>query len=306
MKTDPNGIRTTWIGLIVNLLLGFTKIGAGAWMGSKALMADGLHSFVDLLTDFAVLFGMAMARRPEDENHHFGHHKFVSFAKFFVGSALLVFAGLLVFSAILDFRAGRAVLLSGGAAAVALAGLVVKEALFQWTRRVARRIHSDLLLANAWHHRMDSLSSLGVAVALVGVWLGGPEWAFLDGAVTLVLGVYLFVEAFKIGKGGVDDLVDAAPAREIVEDFREHVLPTPGAMAYHDFRVRRVGDVYEVDLHLQVDPALTVERGHQIAREVKRRLQDRHPEVSTVLVHLEPATDPHLKTRGLSGWGSEI
>jgi cation diffusion facilitator family transporter len=168
---------------------------------------------------------------------------------------------------------------------------------------VAKRLHSDLLMANAWHHRMDSISSVGVAVALLGVWLGGADWAFLDGAVTLVLGCYLVFEAAKIFLRACSDLLDAAPEREVIEDLREHILPTPGALAYHDFRVRRVGDVYEIDLHLQVDPRITVEKGHRIAREVKLRLREQHPEVSKVLVHVEPANAEHLLKRGISGAG---
>jgi len=299
MSERDNGFEVTLAGLLINLLLGGAKIAAGLGLGSKALIADGLHSLVDLLTDFAVLFGIFMAQRPEDESHHFGHHKYVSLAKFFIGGVLVFFAGLLVLSSVLDFHAGRVAELAGGAVAVALAGLVVKEALFWWTRAVARRLRSDLLMANAWHHRLDSLSSLGVAAALVGVWIGGPDWAFLDGAVTLVLGCYLLLEAGKILRAATADLLDAAPAAEIVEDFREHILPVPGALAYHDFRVRRVGDVYEVDLHLQVDPKLTVDRGHEIARKVKQRLLETHPEVAKVLVHVEPARREHLKSRGI-------
>ncbi|MFP4068930.1 MAG: cation diffusion facilitator family transporter [Opitutales bacterium] len=300
MSSEGSGLQITWIGLLVNLCLGLLKVLAGWSLGSKALIADGLHSLLDLLTDIVVLFGLSMARRPEDENHHFGHHKYVSLAKFFIGGVLVLFAGALVVSAVIDFRVGESALLAGGAVLVALVGLVVKEGLFWWTRAVARRLHSDLLLANAWHHRMDSLSSCGVAVALAGVWLGGSEWAFLDGAVTLVLGAYLLLESFKILRAATGDLLDAAPAREIVEDFREHILPTPGALAYHDFRVRRVGDFYEVDLHLQVDPEMTVDRGHEVAREVKQGLRDRHPEISKVLVHVEPASGEHLKSRGIS------
>jgi cation diffusion facilitator family transporter len=148
---------------------------------------------------------------------------------------------------------------------------------------------------------MDSISSLGVAVALIAVWLGGESWAFLDDAVTLVLGCYLIFESSKIFLRSCSDLLDAAPEREIVEDLREHILPTPGAMAYHDFRVRRVGDLYEVDLHLQVDPEISVDQGHGIARAVKQRMREKHPEVSKVLVHVEPANREHIMDRGLSG-----
>jgi cation diffusion facilitator family transporter len=300
MTHTTDGARVTWIGLFLNLLLGVLKTLAGWYLGSKALIADGMHSLLDLLTDIAVLVGLSMARLPEDANHPFGHHKFASLAKFFVGGVLLVFAGALVVSALLEFHSGVSSPKAGMAAIVAMISLVVKEALFWWTRGVARVIKSDLLLANAWHHRMDSISSMGVAVALVGVWLGGDSWAFLDGAVTLVLGCYLFFEAAKIFLGACSDLLDAAPKREIIEDLREHILPTPGALAYHDFRVRRVGDIFEIDLHLQVDPNLTVERGHEIAREVKLRLREMHPEVSKVLIHVEPANKEHIIERGVS------
>ena len=304
MRKPEDGMRITWIGLWVNLLLGLIKTLAGWSLGSKALIADGMHSLLDLLSDIAVLLGLSMARRPEDENHHFGHHKFVSLAKFFIGGILIVFSISLVVSSLLDFRSGVGVApVAGSAACVAIVSILVKEALFWWTRGVAKRLHSDLLMANAWHHRMDSISSVGVAVALLGVWLGGADWAFLDGAVTLVLGCYLVFEAAKIFLRACSDLLDAAPEREVIEDLREHILPTPGALAYHDFRVRRVGDVYEIDLHLQVDPRITVEKGHRIAREVKLRLREQHPEVSKVLVHVEPANAEHLLKRGISGAG---
>jgi cation diffusion facilitator family transporter len=305
MKNSIDGLRITWIGLWVNLLLGTVKSGAGWTLGSKALIADGMHSLLDLLTDIAVLLGLSMARRPEDENHHFGHHKFASLAKFFIGGLLVLFAALLVVAAVFDFRSGeRSTPRAGSAALVAVVSVVVKEALFWWTRSVAKRLRSDLLLANAWHHRTDSISSVGVAVALIGVWLGGPDWAFLDSALTLVLGCYLVFEAMQIFWRACADLLDTAPEREIIEDLREHILPTPGARAYHDFRVRRVGDVYEIDLHLQVDPRISVDAGHRIAQEVKGRMLEQHPEISKVLIHVEPADNKHIMDRGVSGFDS--
>lgn len=303
MSKQSAAARITWVGLFLNLLLGIVKVAGGWALQSKALLADGAHSLLDLLTDIVVLVGLSLARKPEDENHLYGHHKFASFAKFFVGGMLLLFSLGLVVAALWDFRAGLSAPKAGTAVVLALTSLVLKEILFWWTRGVARRIKSDLLMANAWHHRMDSLSSLGVAVALIGVWIGGPSWAFLDDAVTLVLGGYLIFEATKIFLRACSDLLDAAPEREIVEDLREHILPTPGAEAYHDFRVRRVGDLFEVDLHLQVDPEISVEQGHAIAKAVKRQMREKHPEVSKVLVHVEPANREHIMNRGLSGKG---
>lgn len=301
MVPENADIRITWIGLFLNLVLGLVKMLAGWLLGSKALIADGMHSLLDLLSDIVVLLGLGMARRPEDANHHYGHHKFASLAKLFIGGLVLGFSLWLVFASVMGMRSGSiAVVNAPFALFVALISIGLKEILFWCTRSVAKRLKSDLLLANAWHHRIDSISSVGVALALVGVWLGGEAWAFLDGAVTLVLGCYLVYEGGKIFLRACDDLLDTAPEQAIIEDLREHILPTPGAVAYHDFRVRRVGDVFEIDLHLQVDPEISVEAGHEIAREVKNRLRVKHPEVAKVLVHVEPANQEHVVSRGIS------
>ena len=305
MALSSDGLRITWIGFSVNLVLGLVKTSAGWLLHSKALIADGIHSLLDLLSDVAVLFGIFMARRPEYETHLYGHHKFASLSKLLIGAGLAVLSISLVVSAALSFNSGQTHAPEAGwAACLALISLPIKELLFWSTRAVARRIKSDLVMANAWHHRADSLSTLGVALALACVWLGGERWAFLDDVVTLVLGGYLVFEASKILLSATAELLDAAPKREIIEDFREHILSSPGAKAYHDFRVRKVGDVYEVDFHLQVAPELSVEQGHDIARDVKRHMLQQHPEVWRVLIHIEPANSEHLQRRGISDAGT--
>ena len=296
-------LRITWVGFGVNLALTVIKTVAGYLLNSRALIADGMHSLLDLLSDVAVLFGLFMARRPEDASHPYGHHRFATLSRFFLGGGLVVFALGLVSSSAMGFGARPEAPEAGWAALVALLSLPVKEWLFWRSRAVARAMKSDLVMANAWHHRCDSLSSLGVAVALFGVWIGGEQWAFLDDGITLFLGGYLVFEAGKIFYRALIELVDTAPQREIIEDFREHILATPGTVAYHEFRVRKVGDVYEVDFHLQVSPSLSVEAGHEIAKAVKERLLKAHPEVWRVLIHIEPAHTVHLKERGVSGAG---
>ena len=293
-------LRITWIGFGVNLALALIKTIVGVFLQSRALIADGMHSFLDLLSDVAVLFGLFMARRPEDASHPYGHHRFATLSRFFLGGGLVVLALGLVFSAALGFGGGPNVPEAGLAALIAFLSLPIKEWLFWRTRKVARALKSDLVMANAWHHRFDSLSSLGVAAALFGVWLGGEQWAFLDNGITLFLGGYLVFEAGKIFYRALVELVDTAPRREIIEDFREHILSTPGAIAYHDFRVRKIGDVYEVDFHLQVSPELSVEAGHAIAKAVKERLLEAHSEVWRVLIHIEPANPIHILERGVS------
>ncbi|MBC2603117.1 cation diffusion facilitator family transporter [Puniceicoccus vermicola] len=300
MREDKQGYRVTAVSFALNLVLGSAKLGAGLWFHSSALLADGLHSLTDLVSDLAVFFGLAVAGIPEDENHPYGHHKFASFAQLFIGILLFALSVGLVIAAVMDFQRDEWTTPGSGAVWVAGFSLLAKECMYWWTRAVAVKMQSDLLMANAWHHRTDSFSSLAVCVALVGIWIGGPGWSFLDPLLSLVLGVWLIREAFRICARAGNDLLDAAPKREIVEDLREHILPIEGARAYHDFRARKIGDFYEIDLHLQVDPHISVEEGHQIAKEVKDEILRTHPEVIRALVHLEPATREHLLEKGIS------
>ena len=303
---NREGNKITIWGLVINLLLGVIKVAVGVGFNSKALLADGMHSLLDLVSDAAVLAALYWSAQPEDETHHYGHHKFSSFAQLLIGALILFFAVGLILSIFINHsQVPPSVSLSGMAVVVAAVSLIVKESLFWWTRAVALRIKSDLIMANAWHHRSDSISSFAVALTLLAVWLGGPEWRVLDEVVSVVLGSYLAVEAGKIIWKSSADLLDAAPRKEIIDDLREHILTIPGAEAYHDFRVRKTGDYYEVDLHLQIQPDLTIQQGHDIASEVRDSLKAAHSEVFRVMVHIEPATSEHLVARGISGGDSK-
>lgn len=302
-EQNRRGIAITWLSMVLNVLLGAAKCGIGLWVNSKALLADGIHSLVDLSTDVAALVGLKMASKPQDENHLYGHHKFTSLSTLFIASMLLLFCAGLIYSSFVGLLENTPVSPEWPALVAAGLSLVIKEWLYWRTRAVAKAEHSRLLMANAWHHRTDSLSSLLVFVALVAVLLGGQKLAFLDKSIGIILGVWMGVEGLKMLRGACDELLDAAPAREIVDDLREHVLPVEGVVSYHQFRVRRVGDMLEADVHIQVDAQITVEEGHAIAGKVRALILAKHPEVVDVLVHLEPAVPGQLKQIGL--WGHE-
>ncbi len=292
-------MRLTWIGLWLNILLGLLKCSVGLWVNSKALIADGLHSLTDLATDLATLVGLNVASKPQDDCHPYGHHKYTSLSVLFIAVMLMVFCCGLIYTSIMALMDGSVLTPEWPALMAATVSLVLKEALYWKTRIAARREGSRLLMANALHHRTDSISSLLVLVALIVVLVGGQEWAFVDKAVGMVMAVWLGSEGVKMLRGACNDLLDAAPEREIINDLREHILQVPGSLAYHQFRVRRVGDVLEADVHLQVDPHLTVEQGHDIAKRVKEVIQTKHPEVLEVLIHLEPALDMYMKDAGI-------
>jgi cation diffusion facilitator family transporter len=303
MRWPLTTIGVTWLSVALNTMLGAVKIVCGYFFHSRALMADGVHSLVDLSTDLAVLLGLRMAALPRDRTHPYGHHKFASLAQVLIALCIFVFAALLIFQALLSLGSATPAAAGpgGGAFIAALAGLLVKEALFYQTRAVARRERSRLVMANAWHHRTDSLSSLIAATAIGTAWLGGPGWWFLDSMMAAGLGGFLAFEGLRQLLAGLQDLVDRAPGEEVLNDLREHILPTPGVAAYHDFRARRVGDMIEVDLHLQVAPDLTVAEGHAVAHAVRDGIMTRHPEVLAVLIHVEPDDPQHLRGKGLAG-----
>ena len=297
----PEGAwKVTWTSLLGNLGMGGFKLLAGGLTKSYALIADGIHSLVDASTDAGVLLGLRFTAMPRDASHPYGHHRFSTLFQIGISIALLAFSGAIAWASIVEIRDPSLSSPESWAVGAAALSLVLKEVLFRWTRKIAWKGQSQLLMANAWHHRADSLSSLLVLVALGAITWGGPEWAFLDKLVGVVLGVMLFLVALRQLYSGFNDLTDRIPERKILDDFREHILSVEGALAYHDFRARRIGDVFEVDLHLQVNPGMSVQEGHEIAREVKRKILSLHPEVFDVLVHLEPADPERLKAVGLS------
>jgi len=300
MSFYSEGRAVTWLSVVLNVALGVVKVVAG-WLGnSRALVADGLHSLTDLASDAAVLLGMSVALRPPDDNHPYGHHKAASLVGLVIATSLLFFGALLILDGVRGLQADDARVPETLTLVVALGSIGVKEFLYWRTRRVAEVTGSRLLLANAWHHRTDSASSLVAAAGIGSAMALGPEWAFLDSVASIVLAGWLGVEGLRLLRGAVDDLMDSAPEQALVDDLREHILPVHGALAYHDFRARRVGDRVEADFHLLVEPTLTIEEGHLIAHRVKEAILARHPEVLSLLIHVEPALPHHHRERGVA------
>jgi len=287
--------RLGWISLGLNAILGVGKVATGLLAGSTAVLADGLNSVSDMGTDVAVILGGRYARKPEDDDHPYGHHKFASLASLFVAASVLVVALGLVWYALATLARGSIEPPGKVAFFVAMGSMLVKELLYRRTQREARQLGSRLLLAQAWNLRSDALCSGVAALGAGAAWALGPRWAIVDPVAAVVLGAFLCVQGWKVLRRACDDLLDAAPEKALIDDLREHVLPTAGVRGYHAFRARRVGDQFEVDLHVQVDPNMTVEQGHQVAESVKRNIQSRHPQAHQILVHIEPGTDPHLR-----------
>ena len=279
--------RVTIAGMVVNVAVAVLKAVAGWMYASQALIADAVHSASDLVTDFAMLLGVRHWMAPPDERHPYGHGKIEALVTVFIALALALVAWELGSKAAGSIGADRRVAPPGLAAAVvALVSVAVKEAMFRWTRRVARCVRSPALESNAWHHRSDALSSVPVAVAVVAAWLF-PSCTWADAAGALVVGVFILNVAVRLAWPALQELMDANmdDKAAAVEAVAQRV---PGVTGVHKVRVRRYGRAYQADLHIQVDAAQTVAAGHGIGHAVKEAVTGAGIDVEDVVVHVEP------------------
>jgi len=279
--------RVTGVGLAVNVALSLLKGAAGFLANSQAVLADGVHSLSDVSTDVAVLVGVRYWSKPPDTGHPHGHRRIETLVALGIGVVLVVVAVGLAYRALATMRQEHAAppgWLALGAALLSIAG---KEALYRWTVRAGKRIRSPALIANAWHHRSDALSSIPVAIAVAGAKLR-PGWQFLDHVGAVVVSVFIFVVAARIVAPLVQELMDAGSSQRDRERITEIAAGTAGVEVVHAVRTRRLGSALAVDLHILVDGQMTVRRGHEIAEQVTEHLLAEGPDVVDVVVHLEP------------------
>lgn len=284
--------RITLVGAVVNLLLAIGKIIIGLLGGSPALVADGIHSFSDLLTDIMVVWAAKHGSKDADEDHPYGHGRIETVFTVALGVVLLLVAAGIVYDAVSRlFHPER--LTHPGVLALAMAGVSVlaKEALYQYTLRVARRIRSNLLKANAWHHRTDAISSIVVIVGIGGTMAGLP---YLDAIAAVLVGLMIARIAWELGWHALHELVDTALEAERVVAIHQVIQSVDGVNQLHTLRTRRMGADALVDVHIQVDPLLSVSEGHHISERVRQKVIDEIDEVQDVLVHIDPEDDEQI------------
>ncbi len=278
----------TLAGMAVNVGIAAAKAVAGWMCSSQALVADAVHSLSDLVTDAAVVLGVKFWVAPADDEHPYGHGKIEALVTLFIALALAVVAYELGAAAVRRLAAGtEAARPDLAACAVAVASIVLKELLFRWTRRVARRVKSTALEANAWHHRSDALSSVPVAAAVAAAWLV-PSLAWADSAGAILVAVFILRVSWQLSMPALQELVDAdidSKAAAVVAVAAR----VPGVRGVHKARARRYGGSFQVDLHVQVDPSLSVAEGHDIGHAVKEAVCSAGLDVNDAVVHVEPA-----------------
>ncbi|MFL9880990.1 cation diffusion facilitator family transporter [Herbaspirillum rhizosphaerae] len=278
------GRKSTLVSILVNLVLTTLQIIVGIFSGSQALVADGVHSLSDLVADFVVLFAAWQSRSPADDDHQYGHQRFETAASLALGGTLLaVGIGMLV-SAFFKLQTLNVQTVHLTALWVALATLISKEILFRYMLRIAERVRSSMLVANAWHARSDAVSSLVVALGIAGNLLGFP---LLDPIAALIVGLMIVRTGAVFFWRALNDLMDKAVSEEESQAIRETLLATPGVFGVHDLRTRKMGDMTIVDVHLELDGNQTVTEGHAIATLARQRVMEQH-HVLDVMTHVDP------------------
>lgn len=283
--------RSTWVSVAVNVCLSIAQIGIGIFAKSQGLIADGVHSLTDLVADFVVLFASHHSKKDADENHPYGHQRFENAASFILGLLLLAVGAGMVWAAILKLESPETIAeVHSIALWMAGAALLAKECLFRYMLAIAKRIKSSMLIANAWHARSDAASSFVVGVGIIGNLAGYP---ILDPIAALIVGLMILKMGWKFAWDALHDLMDRAVDEIELSAIRETLLKTPGISGVHDLRTRKMGDMIIADVHIEVDASLTVEAGHTIAVDARRRVLARH-RVLNLMTHIDPWSRPDL------------
>lgn len=284
--------KSTWISIWVNLLLTALQLVVGVFGKSQALIADGLHSLSDLLADIMVLFANRHGNRHADANHPYGHARIETAATLILGVTLAVLGVLLLIAAGMRLQNPQNIQpVHPLALWVALLTLFAKEGLFRYMLAVAKRVRSQMLVANAWHARSDAASSLVVVVGIGGNLLG---YTFLDLVAAAVVGVMIAHMGGKFALEALAELVDTGLEEEVVEAIRATLLATPGVRGLHELRTRKMADNALVDAHIIVDPKISVSEGHYIAEAARQAVLAQH-HVVDVMVHIDPEDDMQAK-----------
>jgi len=297
------GTGVTWVGTIADLFLTVIKVAGGVIGHSQALVADGLHSLSDLLTDAATLVTLRYANEPQDEGHPYGHGKIQSVGAAIVGTMLLMIGFELVLSGGEklyhfwhgDVRDGAPI--APWVLVIVVLSILVKEVLYHATVQIGRREQNPVLIANAWHHRSDAVSSLLVLVGVAAALYWRLPW--MDAVAALVVAAMVLKVAVEILVDAVGDLTDQALSEEERQRLLDHVSHVEGVVAFHEMRTRRFGGRALVDLHVQVTPYISVSEGHQIAERVRWALRRKEPRLIDVMVHIDAEDDQpvHEKAR---------
>jgi cation diffusion facilitator family transporter len=286
-QTGQTLVRTTLLSLGSNVLLTIVKWAAGFWGNSYALVADAIESTSDVFASLLVLFGLQYASRPADKNHPYGHGKAEPLVTFLVVLFLLASALLIAHDSWVNIQTPHEA--PKTFTLYVLVGIIMyKEFLYRWMKRTAVKTNSTILRAEAWHHRADALTSVAAFVGIGIALLLGPGYEMADDWAAIFAACLIVYNCYKILRPALGEMMDEHSYDELVEKIRSESLKVEGVRMTEKCFVRKAGTKFHIDLHVQVDPQISVEDGHRIAHNVKDFLRDGIDEIGHVLIHIEP------------------
>ncbi len=292
MTREKEIYKVTLVGSAGNVALLTFKFIAGILGHSSAMIADAVHSLSDFVTDLVVLVFVSISAKPQDQSHDYGHGKFETIATFLIGLALVAAATGIVVSGFLKLMAwwGGETLEAPGWIALwaALLSILIKEVLYQITARKSRQLQSQVLMANAWHHRSDALSSIGAAVGIGGaIWLGN-RWTVLDPLASIVVGLMLVKVAWELLKTSIGELTESSLPAETEQDIMQIIQSFADVQQPHNLRTRRIGNRIAIEAHVRMDGALPLNIVHERATAIEHKLKERFGDTTHVTLHMEP------------------
>ncbi len=289
---EKKAARVTWVGFFTNLILSAAKIIAGIWGRSSAMIADGIHSLSDFITDFIVIIFIKISSKNEDSDHPYGHGKFETFATMLISFALFVVAiGIFYSGSIKIYEVLNGEIIERPtylALAMAAVSIIVKEGLYWYTITIGRNIDSPAVIANGWHHRSDAFSSIGTLIGISGAMFLGERWRVLDPITSLVVGIFIFGVAYKLARPSIQELLEMSLPEEVEQNIAEKIQQTPGVIAFHHLRTRKNGNTFIIDMHIKVDPNSSIVKAHDIATQVEESLKTTFGKRTQVNIHIEP------------------
>ncbi|MDD4141981.1 MAG: cation diffusion facilitator family transporter [Bacteroidales bacterium] len=295
MQTDREKsiYRVTIGGFIVNVVLTVGKLFAGIVGRSGAMLADAIHSLSDFMTDLAVLVLVKKSSKPKDDSHDYGHGKYETLATVLIGIALFAVGVCLMINSIqkiVGFYHGEELSSPGIIALVAaFVSIVAKEILFWITSSVGKKVNSQAVIANAWHHRSDALSSVATLLGIGGAIFLGGKWKVLDPIAALIVSALIIGVAYKLFKPGLDELLESSLPQEMEDEIISEVMKINDGIADpHNLKTRRIGQNIAIEMHIRLKSDMTVQESHEITREIEKRLKAKYGEGTLIAIHVEP------------------
>lgn len=292
--------KATWISILLNTLLTIIQIVIGWIANSSSLLFHGIHSFSDLLSDFLVIFATKQGANPADENHPYGHARMETAATLILGISLTIIGGGIIWETLNDLNtyffsnSGNSNLIKPvevSALVVAIITVIGKESLYHYLKKVAQKLRSSLIMANALHTRADSASALIVVIGIAGALAG---WTFLDLIAAVIMGIMIFKMGISLSLESLKELIDTGLDNSQIDIIKKVLLNTDGVISIHDLRTRKMAQNALVDVHLQVNPKITVTESHRIAENAKYNVLKHCKNVLDVLVHIDPEDDSKI------------